>query len=754
MPLPGDFVVGVYYPWLDYKWGYPTGVPVKNPMTTDVVSFIYPMQMLAIDMLKNGQWPLWNPYILAGSPLLANFQSAPFSPTNFVYWIFDRLTAWSVQIMLQHLAAGLFTYLLLRRWKVAKLPSLLGGVVYAFSGFNLIWSQWNGHALTAAFIPLLLLLEDRWFVKPHLWIGVLFSLSIALQILSGYPQVVFYTLVALGTLWLFHFRRDASWLLSSVALGIFGILGLGLSAFQILPGKELLDLSQREVEPHPFEWAFLPLSKVITFFAPDYYGNHATQNYWGPQDYTSNTGFVGTVPAVFASLAVSLWKTRREVKFLFVLLFVSLILAFPTPISIFFWKSGLFGLNAASAHRSLVLFNLSVALLAGVGADKFLKNNVAIVKAYILPSLILAGFLIFTLLMWQFGGVEKYKVGLRNLVWPSAILVSSLLLAWWGNNRTHVWRYLTFWFLLLLTLADLFRFGWKFTPFSPRKIVFPTTPVLDYLQNQEKPFRTTGSRVIPINMRMPYKIETIEGYDAVYPLEISQFIAAITSGKSGTTPVGRYGTIGEETARVLSLINIKYNIVLKTDKYGKPSPEGSIPQTYSDKDYKKVFEDKSVAILENGKVLPRAFLVYDYDVSRGPETLDTLLSSEFPQNKKIILEQKIPLLLTGEETHPQVFYKSYRETENVLGVKTGKNGLLFISDAYFPGWKVYVDGNQSSIFKANFAFRAIPIPAGDHEIKMVYEPESFFGGLRIAQASFTVLLLLLIISYLGIRPKK
>lgn len=150
VPLPADFIVGVYYPWLDYKWGFSTGVPVKNPITTDVVSFIYPVQMLAIDLLKAGQFPLWNPYIFTGSPLLANFQSAPFSPTNFLYFLFDSLTAWSIQIMAQHFLAIVFTFLLLRYWNVSKLGALFGGLVFGFSGFNLIWSQWNGHTLTAS----------------------------------------------------------------------------------------------------------------------------------------------------------------------------------------------------------------------------------------------------------------------------------------------------------------------------------------------------------------------------------------------------------------------------------------------------------------------------------------------------------------------------------------------------------------------------------------------------------------------------
>ena len=154
VPLPTDFIAGVYYPWLDYKWGYPSGVPVKNPITTDVVSLIYPEQMLGVDLMKKGEWPLWNPYILAGTPLLANLQAAPFSPTIFVYFIFEKLTAWSLQIILQHILAGFFVYILLRWWMVSRVGALLAGLAFSFSGFNLIFSQWNGHTLASAFIPL------------------------------------------------------------------------------------------------------------------------------------------------------------------------------------------------------------------------------------------------------------------------------------------------------------------------------------------------------------------------------------------------------------------------------------------------------------------------------------------------------------------------------------------------------------------------------------------------------------------------
>ncbi|OGY11705.1 MAG: hypothetical protein A3H88_01050 [Candidatus Blackburnbacteria bacterium RIFCSPLOWO2_02_FULL_44_9] len=755
IPLPGDFVVGAYYPWLDYKWGFPVGVPVKNPITTDVVSFIYPMQMLAIDLLKNGEWPLWNPYILGGTPLLANFQSAPFSPTNFVYWLFDRLTAWSVQIMLQHLLAGTFTYLLLVHWKIKKLPAVIGATIFAFSGFNMVWSQWNGHALAAAFIPLLLLLEDKWLQSGKISNLILFPTVLAIQIYSGYPQVVLYTALSIILLFLWRFEKSKKYLIKAVMLGVAGLFGLGLAAPQILPGAELLSLSQREVEPHPYEWAFLPWIKTITFLAPDFFGNHATQNYWGPQDYTSNTGFVGVVAATLACAGILHSKNKNK-RFAIVLLCISLILSFPTPVSIFFWKTGVFGLQAASAHRALVLFNLGIAILAGFGANTLIAKKISPLKTFLLPTVLLLFFLTVSAFLYVHGPFNlpeapdsfniltqeksQYRTGLRNLAYPTLILLLSFPLITIANKYRPAKKHLLP-ILLLITCAELFKPGWKFTPFSPRNIIFPNTPVLEFLKNQEKPFRTTGSRVIPINMRMPYKIETLEGYDAVYPLEISQFIAAVTSGRSGTSPVGRYGTIGDETTRVLDLVNVKYNLVIKRNKKNEPSPTGEIPSAFTSDKLTPVFEDGSVAVLKNTNVLPRAFMVYNWVKVDGPEALDVFMDPTFPIDKKIVLADDSSITTKPQPSNKvgAVSYTKNTENESVLIVETEQDGLLFISDTYYPGWKAVIDGERNSILRANFAFRAIPIPKGEHTIRMTYESSSFFNGIKIGIISALLL---------------
>jgi uncharacterized membrane protein YfhO len=67
--------------------------------------------------------------------------------------------------------------------------------------------------------------------------------------------------------------------------------------------------------------------------------------------------------------------------------------------------------------------------------------------------------------------------------------------------------------------------------------------------------------------------------------------------------------------------------------------------------------------------------------------------------------------------------------------------MLFVSDLFYPGWKAYLDGKKTNIYTANYAFRAIEVPVGKHEVKFVYRPDSFNTGLKITGFSFLLLIL-------------
>lgn len=767
IPFPGDFVVGIYYPWLDYKWGYSTGVPVKNPIIADVPSFIYPMQTYAVELMKKGQWPLWNRLILGGVPLLANFQSAPFTPLIFLYFLFDKITAWSMQIIFAHILAAVFTYLLLKQWGVSKLGGVTGGLIFAFSGYNLIWSQWNGHVLAAAFIPLILFFQDRWLKRGKIMDGVGVSFAFCFQLFSGYPQTVTYTAVAVALLWLFRIFEYKRIVVRTLLLLLFFSLGMGVAATQLLTGKELLSLSQWMSEPHPYEWAFLPWQKVITFFAPDFFGNHVTQNYWGPQDYTSNTGFVGIVAFVLASLGIILIRKRREILYLVTLCVTTLLISFPTVFSIFLWQHNILGMRSSSAHRALVLFNLGVALMVGFGFDLLLKSKINIkniIKVLFIPGLLIAGFTLYSLILYYLSsynpqvldpvlqGIPKYMVGLRNMVLPLGILAATSLLLFLVRSGSR-FNKIAVYLLAILMIFEIYRFGWKFTPFSPKSFVYPDTPVLEFLNSQQKPFRVAGSSVIPVNLIMPYKIEYLEGYETMRPLLISRFIAVLNTSNSKANPAGRYGIIDNYTSPLLDLTNTKYYLTHKLNEKEDLDPDGTIPLKFDTSRFSVVFEDRSVAVLESKTALPRAFMVYDWEVIGDDEKiLDRLLDNDFPYFKKIILDKEPSVNKPVSEKHKKadVNYRLYGEQESVIEVTTDSDGLLFISDSYYPGWKAYIDNNETEILRADFAFRAVNVTKGVHEVRFKYQPASFWNGLIISALSFLLLSLLwIIIKLLG-----
>src|SRR3989344_4097933 len=102
LPIPSDTIVGLYHPFLDlYAKISPQGVPFKNFLLTDPVRQIIPWKMLVIDNLSNFSLPLWNPYEMAGKPLLANFQSSPFYPLNAILFFKPFELSWSIFIIIQ-----------------------------------------------------------------------------------------------------------------------------------------------------------------------------------------------------------------------------------------------------------------------------------------------------------------------------------------------------------------------------------------------------------------------------------------------------------------------------------------------------------------------------------------------------------------------------------------------------------------------------------------------------------------------------
>ena len=722
IPIPADMVVGAYFPWLDYKWGYEIGVPVKNPITSDVVSVIYPLRSYAVDLIKRGELPLWNPLMFGGYPLLANFQVALFSPTFLLYLLLPKLSAWTGQVVLQPFLAALFSYLFLRHLKVSKFASAMGGLIYAFSGFNIIWLEWNAHALTAAWIPLILLLTSKFIKEAKIKWGVFLSVAVASQIFSGYPQLFIYTLLSIFLYLVVVLRRELTWKIL-FRLSLFILLGLSLTAIQTLPALELLINSQRVQEILSYDLTYLPWQNLISFLAPDYFGNHATGNFWGMGNYTNNIGYAGAVSLILASIGYFNFRKKREAVFLGLLLVFSLLFSLP-----FVWTKIFSG--AYSMTRILVLANLAVAFLAAFGLEALFKKvrglDISTALFYFLTLIIIAAFSFIT---WQSSADDNYLVGLRNLAFPAFFVGLTIVILAVGVKVKKLVK-LSVVMVGLLAVSELFRFGWKYTPFSRRDLVFPETPVISFLKSQEAPFRFLSENVIPMNMWVPYGLESPSGYDAVYPFTWSKYLGVANKSDKNAPSLGRYAVVENYASPLIDMANNRYLLVLS---------KGAKELELEESGYKKVFEDKSVSVYENSGAFDRALLAFDWIVQKEQEKVfERLLDPTFALSRVLILEKDPGLRPKEILPMGDVSYRKYSPRESVLKTRANKDSLLFVSEVWYPGWEAFVDGNKTEILRANSTFRAVKVPEGEHEVGFIYDPKSFkIGGwLSIATLIF------------------
>jgi uncharacterized membrane protein YfhO len=80
---------------------------------------------------------------------------------------------------------------------------------------------------------------------------------------------------------------------------------------------------------------------------------------------------------------------------------------------------------------------------------------------------------------------------------------------------------------------------------------------------------------------------------------------------------------------------------------------------------------------------------------------------------------------------------------------------VFIGNTYHPGWKAYIDGEKTEVYKANHGYLGIVVPKGNHKIKLEFAPESFFISKNLALILSSLVILGLVVSiFIEVRKKR
>jgi len=711
----------------------------------------YPWRELAVEMLQAGQFPLWNHYVGSGAPLLANHQTAVFYPLFVLYLLFPTEQALVYEVAIHLALAGLFTYFYGRGIGLGRPGALVAGLSFMGSGFLISRLGFPSMVAAAAWLPLLFLLTHRLVRAPSPQRLAALGIVIGVQFLAGHAQLWYYSVWGIG---LYAFYLGWRWggikgcVRSASLLAGAGLLGISLAAVQLLPTAEMALISQRRGGA---EWEFAMTYsfwpwRFITLLVPDFFGNPAHGNYWGYANYWEDCGYIGVLPFILACWALLLWLKKEKARgfvllpFFLALIPLSLLLALGknTPVYplIFRYVPG-FGFFQAPS-RFLYLYTFAMAVVAGIGmdslrvrpfpagaAERLLVGGLALcigaVTAHILPLRI----------------KETFALGL--LRFAPLLIASAALLRFYPRLGRRRW-----WLFPFLVGVDLLLFGWGFTPAISPELYHLPTDTGRFFAAQKGPFRiyTFGPEEYHIKYERYFRFDDFGPEDVSYwkgmresqiP-QLNMFEKLEHARVFDPLMVGRYRRLLDiideaplgEALKLLGMLNVRYILS------ARPIP-GLEP----------VVQRGGYLIYENGRFLPRAYVVSRARRASDDEAaLAMVASPDFDPAEEVIVSAGGALPTQGHSPPRYAIQRlQYLFNEVRIEIVVERPGYLVLSQTWYPGWQVYVDGKLAPLLRANYALMAVEVGQGSHSVVFCYRPLAFRAGAVISLTSLALVLL-------------
>ncbi len=724
IPIPTSYMVSWYEPWKTETTvgGVPT-IPHK-PVVDDAFRHLYPLRVIASDILKSGQWPLWNPYNGSGTPLLAIMHPGYLTPFGLVFLFLSPHNAWTIYVMLQPVVLGFAMYWYGRKLNLSSRGALLATMTLVLSGFSVVRLEYGEFLYVLAGLPLLLGIVEDIRANPKSYKKYWIPLIVALMIFSGQPHMIVYTLsvFALYT-WV---RLPWRQMLSFAGLSV---LGVGISAVQLIPSLELFSLSaiNRQTSEFIFDKFLLPLSHLITVIIPNYFGNQATYNYFGPHDYVETIAYVGSIPVLFALFSARSIKKDAVVRFFSILFVLATLTTMQWAGAKLFFLLPLPVLSADVPSRVFVLVTFALSVLAGIGITAWEKVEGRVRFRWVW---IFGALLVLLLAVTYFAYRSQWScptvipqcrmVSLRTTIIELvgfALFALTVLMF----RKAQVVRWVPIGIVLVLGLYN----AQKFLPFSPRETIFPELPIIARLKDATglNRFAAVGDAAIRSNLMAMYKLPSTDYFD---PLHIRRYAELISYVNTGDRAKG----LTRSDIIVSSEATVSGELSFRRERFWDMTGTSALVTK----------ENGDWRVRERKTALPRAYVVQNMIVeSEDSQLLSKLFSSETDLASTAFVEKPIEGIQGSGQRAGSAYIDEYSPNRVVLSVEAPqRTSLVVLSDTYYPGWKATVDGVERTIYRTNYTFRGVVVPEGKHEIVFRYQPMSLFIGLWVSGVSAVV----------------
>jgi hypothetical protein len=704
--------------------------------------------------LRKGNLPLWNPYILCGTPCFAAFQTLALYPLAWPFLVLPLSFGLKAFILFHVWWIGVGMFWWLSRRGLHPLACFVGAALLMFGSATTL-QIFAGHitVLSAmSWAPFLLVVFDALCDKERKWPWALLgAFFVAMQIAAGFPQHVFYT-AGIGAIYLparlaaarqYSLRRRFRSFAAFCAMYCSGAL---LMAVQLLTSWQT---SKETARAAALSFKFIamcsfPPENFLTLLAPSIFGNDNQLAYWGRWASWEDIFFVGVIGIVLALW--SLWSTRRA-RWLFLgaaVLLIWLALGEYTPLLHFLYEHvPVFGSFRTSA-RALFEASVFVCGLAALGLDVLLRRASESERTsqsalkWFAPSVMALGLALIAVGFWAgsesafpiwrhfiqrvansheyflehnvFNNPKLHELApvfaMRTLLLGGLTCVGTgLLLRYAVRSRRAVYL------LGVAAICEICWFAYDVMPnFAladanrPRIETFLKTHPGDY-RFIKKDFN---------NFALKWRAYDLGGYESFRLHRYDEF-AQWSQGKNPDVfPPSLYFKTSHSYYRML---RCRYAF----DKKGKPQ--------------------------ELRGALPHALLIYRFDVIKDrDEIFRRIASRDFDPSREVILEDD-PYFSPEAYAKVNKVAMSARvrviDTDTLeLEADTPAPAILLVTDTYSNGWKATALPGSSqreySVMPANYILRAIPLRPGKHRIRLEYLPSAFVIGKWISIAAWLV----------------
>ena len=742
----------------------------------DLFTYYMPRTHYIASRLQSGNMPLWNPYEMAGLPLIATLQCGGLYPLNLPYLVMPPGAAWFVTGLIHSVLAGICMYAFCRMLRIGTFGATVAALAFSFCGWSLASAQsYPDQFRATALMPLVFVCAEALLQRRSLmrciWLGV----ALTLLFLAGEPEIFVRTSMMLGAYIVCRLvpqlREAGGW--KSVSVAVAAVAGaylifFGLAAAQWIPTRELAYLSTRAP-------GFLPREYAEGIRRASFYGQVLELLRPGG---LASTGLAGLALLLLSPLCL---RRRPMALFFAAVAVIGFLLSLGSAT---FLASIYYHLPTGSWFRGpwrLVIFFVFAAPIAAAYAADHMEmvsqhegRRMVAGRVTCCAAVLVVGVLLIWLMMDQtvqaligrtkgqspsgISDVSRYGLGTGRMIVAAFVLSSFGLLL----SRRKTLRYGAQIALCILIVFD----GWR-APISGTALPhhhYPQTMMGDpevtaFVRDRAGTYRTyfdvgrrgTGDDNPAIGLMN--RLFALNGRDPLCPRRYAEFLEAIMDPLTRLLPaltaiMGNEKLWGNSPRiRLLDYLAVKYIVLGPKSRFFHPADPTDQGQRRIDTSrYRLVEQIGEKQIYENLNVLPRVHVVPHYTViSKPTEILEELSSPHFDPRDTVILEEEPELaqeVRLGGPNAATATIRAYEPERVVIDVEQRQPGLVVLSDLYFPGWRAFVDGAEARVYRANFMFRALAVPAGKHVVTFLYRPRSFRIGAALSISTLIILLAL------------